>query len=404
MFNSHEFYKKRLSAHMKELGRYMRYILNGHMVVVMFFLISATAFYYQQWLEQLPDNFPTALVIGVSLGLLISYSPVRTLLQEPDLVFIIVAEDKMNAYFRNSIIYSFVVQLYLILLLVAAFSPLYFAAFPERTGMGYLLILAIMLLFKVGNLIANWWMLKVRETRIRQIDLFARTVLNIAIFYFIIQGSLLFAGIITVLFVLLFLYDFSTSNKQAGIAWDLLVEKDQNRMQSFYRFANMFAEVPHLRNRTKKRQWLVSLISNRIPFAKKHTYDFLFRIAFIRSGDYLGMYIRLIIIGGVFIYLIPNEWMKVLFGLLFIYLSSFQMMPLYQHFRTNIWLDLYPVDSATKRDAVLKIIHQLSIVHVIIYALLFIVIQEYLGFVVFIVAGCLFSIAFINGYIKSKLV
>jgi ABC-2 type transport system permease protein len=404
MFNSHEFYKKRLSAHLKELGRYTRYILNGHMVVVMFFLISATAFYYQQWLTELPENFPTALVIGVSLGLLVSYSPVRTLLQEPDLVFIIVAEDKMNAYFRNSLIYSFVVQLYLILLLVAAFSPLYFAAFPERTGTGYLLTLAIVLLFKVGNLIANWWMLKVREARVRQIDLLARTFLNIVIFYFIIQGNLFFAGIITILFVLLFLYDFSVSKKQAGIAWDLLVEKDQNRMQSFYRFANMFADVPHLKNRTKKRQWLVSLISSRIPFAKKQTYDYLYRITFIRSGDYVGMYLRLIIIGGLFIYLIPNIWMKVLFGLLFIYLSSFQMMPLYQHFRTNIWLDLYPVDHILKKAAILKIIHQLSFVQVIIYALLFIVLQEYLGFIVFIVAGGLFSISFINGYIKSKLV
>ncbi|RDW19899.1 ABC transporter permease [Oceanobacillus chungangensis] len=404
MFNSHEFYKKRLSAHMKELGRYTRYILNGHMVVVMFFLISATAFYYQQWLTVLPENFPTALVIGVSLGLLVSYSPVRTLLQEPDLVFIIVAEDKMNAYFRNSIIYSFVVQLYLILLLVAAFSPLYFAAFPERTGTGYLLTLAIVLLFKIGNLIANWWMLKVREAKVRQIDLLARTLLNIAIFYFIIQGNLLLAGIITALFAFLFLYDYNISKKQAGIAWDLLVEKDQNRMQSFYRFANMFADVPHLKNRTKKRHWLVSVVSSRILFARKHTYDYLFRITFIRSGDYLGMYLRLIVIGGLFIFLIPNVWMKALFGLLFIYLSSFQMMPLYQHFRTNIWLDLYPVDQTIKKDAVLKIILQLSIVQVFIYALLFIAIQEYLGFLVFIVAGALFSILFINGYIKSKLV
>ena len=112
MFDSHEFYKKRFSSHLKETGRYLKYIFNGHMAFAILFFISASAYYYQQWLTELPANFPTALIIGITFGLIVSYSPVRTLLKEPDLVFLIVAETKMGAYFRNALIYSFVIQLY----------------------------------------------------------------------------------------------------------------------------------------------------------------------------------------------------------------------------------------------------------------------------------------------------
>ncbi|MFD2630307.1 ABC transporter permease [Oceanobacillus kapialis] len=403
MFDSHEFYKKRLSEHIKETSRYLKYIFNGHIAIAMLFFISALAYYYQQWLTELPDDFPTAIIMGAFLGLLVSYSPVRTLLKEPDLVFLIAAETKMHAYFRNSIIYSFVIQLYLVLLVAAAFGPLYFASFPGRSGQMYLLSIAIVLVFKVGNLIANWWMLKVREPGTRRLDLVVRTVLNMVVFYFIISGNMLMAGITSVIFALLFLYDLSVSRKQAGIVWDLLVEKDQNRMQTFYRIANMFADVPHLKNRVKKRQWLVSLVSN-FSVDKKNTFDFLYRITFIRSGDYLGMYVRLIAIGGLAIYFIPNLWMKVLFTILFLYLSCFQMMTIYHHHRTNIWLDIYPVDEKPKQQAVLKLLYQLSILQAAIFSLIFLFMQSYAGFGISLLGGILFAILFIQGYVKRKLV
>ncbi|MFD1850010.1 ABC transporter permease [Oceanobacillus bengalensis] len=402
MFDSHAFYKQRLSAHIKELGRYLRYILNGHMMIVIFFLISATAVYYQQALTQLPENFPTAIIIGIAFGLLVSYSPIRTLLKEPDLVFIVVAEDQMNHYFRNTLIYSFVVQLYLIFLLVGALGPLYTATYTDRSGEVYLWTIAVVLIFKAGNLIVNWWMLKVRDRTIRRLDQFVRMILNVVIFYFIINGNLLFAGITTAIFMFVFLYDYTVSKKQLGVNWELLIEKDQHRMQVFYRFANMFADVPHLKARVKKRQWLVSLVTKGVPFEKKNTYDYLFRITFIRSGDYIGMYFRLIVIGGIFIYLIPNVWMKVVFSILFLYLSIFQMMTLYHHHRTNMWIDLYPVELDRRKEAIVKLLYQLGFIQIILFSLLILLTQEYIGFIVALAGGLVFNVAFINGYVKRK--
>lgn len=403
MFDSHAFFRNRLSEHLKETSRYLRYIFNGHTAVAMLFFISAIAVYYQQWIADLPDDFPTALVVGIAFGLIASYSPVRTLLKEPDLVFLIAAESKMNAYFRNALLYSFIIQLYLVLLIAAALGPLYAASYPDRGTEVYLLSVLVMLVFKVWNLFANWWMLKVRAPGVRQVDLVTRMLVSIAVFYFLVKGDMVLTAVTTGLFMVVFLYDYKVSTKQAGIVWDLLVEKDRNRMQAFYRFANMATDVPHLRSKVKRRNWLTFLISN-VPFQNKATYHYLYRITFIRSGDYLGMYIRLIIIGGLFIYFVPQVWMKVLFAFLFIYMSSFQMMTIYHHHRANMWLDLYPVEHTWRKHAVLKWLYQLGIIQTVIFALVFVFAQEFSGAGITLVGGLLFNYLFVNGFVKRKLI
>src|SRR5690625_1409060 len=219
MFDSHDLFKTRLSDHIKELNRYLRYIFNGHLAVVLFFLISAIAVYYQQWLAQLPDDFPLAWIIGIVFGLLVSYAPISTLLQEADLVFLIPAEHKMNDYFRSALIYSFISQLLALLFVVAALSPLYFHSFPDRGGSAYLLTLLLILLFKAWNLITNWWLLKIRDQNIRWMDQAVRLLLNCATFFFIIRGEILLAIVTTLLLIGLFLYIFNISRKQSGIAW-----------------------------------------------------------------------------------------------------------------------------------------------------------------------------------------
>src|SRR5690606_15092236 len=136
-----------------------------------------------------------------------------------------------------------------------------------------------------------------------------------------------------------------------------------------------------LKSKIKKRHWLVSLI-NRYPLNKKHTYDYLYRIAFIRSGDYLGMYVRLTMIGGLLIWFVPHEWMKLIFSFLFIYMTTFQLMTLYHHFRTQIWLDLYPIVEAVRKQSVKKWLFQLAYIQVAIFTVIMLMTQLYMSTIV----------------------
>lgn len=399
MFNAVAFFKKRFQEHIKELSRYLRYIFNGHIAFAMFFFISVFAVYYQKWLQSLTPEFPVALIIGAVFGFIASYSPVRTLLKEPDLIFLRVAEEKMQAYFNLSLLYSFCIQLYIVAVAGAAFGPLYMARYEYRNGKTYLFILAVLLILKGWNLLANWWTLKERTPRRRFVEQTIRFAFNVAIFYFLIIGYIFIAIILTVLFIVFILWSYKRSLQIAGLNWELLVEKEQHSMQLFYRLANMFTDVPHLKSKLHKRRLLVKLFA-RVKYRKETSFDYLYKLTFIRSGDYLSMYIRLTVLGGLVIYFIPVLLLKVLFVLLFSYITIFQMMPLYQHHRLILWMDLYPLTKIVRYKSISKLLSQLGFIQVLCLNIVFIIEQNWFGLLYGLIGGIVFVYIFITFYVK----
>src|SRR5690625_7464708 len=112
----------------------------------------------------------------------------------------------------------------------------------------------------------------------------ARLILNIFIFYMLVELNIIFAFLGTIVFLAMYLFAYRRANKQDGISWDVLVENDLRSRQFFYRIANMFTDVPHIKSPIKERKWLVRLIS-RVPFEQKQTYNFLYRLSFARRSE-----------------------------------------------------------------------------------------------------------------------
>src|SRR5699024_3096579 len=142
---------------------------------------------------------------------------------------------------------------------------------------------------------------------------------------------------------------------------------------------------------------------SRVSFSQDATFDYLYRMTFVRGGDYLGMYVRLIVLGGLAIYFVPSMWMQLIFGLLFLYMAIFQLMALYHHHRTVMWLDLYPVKGAVRRGAVLKLLLRLGIVQTILFTLLFLADGSVQGALMMLAGGSLFTVLFIRGYVWRKI-
>src|SRR5690625_3300877 len=132
MFNASDIFKSRLKEHIRLLNRYLRYISNGHFMIAIFFAIVTLAVYYRKALENLHPDFPAGLIIAVVLGSVVLYNPIQTFLKEPDKVFLLVKEEEMLPYFRYSILYNYVIQLYVVLLAIAIILPLFTAAFPSK--------------------------------------------------------------------------------------------------------------------------------------------------------------------------------------------------------------------------------------------------------------------------------
>ncbi|KGX84730.1 ABC transporter permease [Pontibacillus litoralis] len=404
MINAQELWKKRVDSHAKELGRYLRLMFNDHLAIAMFFFLAGLAYVYQQWLSGLSEDFPAALVIAFLFGLLLTYSPVRTLLKEPDLVFLLPAETQLRAFFRNGIIYSYIWQLFTFLFIYVAVIPLYFTAYPARTSSDYAVLGGLIIVFKGWNLMTHWWEINSRVRWSGIVDPLVRFLLNGATLYFIVVGNAWgFAAVTTILLFGVMMFTYLQTKKRNGIAWELLIRKDQSRMQAFYRLANLFTDVPHVKQTIKKRHWLVQLLKKPIPFEQQHTYDYMYRITFIRSSDYLGLYFRLVIIASLLVYFVPTIWLKLAFALLFLFMSGVQMITLWHHHRHLDWLELYPLRIEVRRQALRKWVFQLMTCQTVVVASMFLLLSHWLGFAIMLLLGISFSYGMAYFYLTSRM-
>src|SRR5699024_3857618 len=401
MFDAKVLFKNRLAEHMKLLNRYLRYIFNGHFMIALIFMIVTISVYYQQWLQTITDPFFPTILMALLFGAVVSYNPLQFFLKEPDKVFIIVKEVEMQSYFKRALLYNYLFQLYLIVLVAAAIGPMYQHLYADKGTNYYLFIVLLMLLLKGWNMWMNWYMMRIHNPTVRKGDKVIRTLLSIAIFYFLLIGKGFIVFI--VLYFLNLIPHVMQARNQAGLAWDVLIENDAHRLAQFYRFVSMFADVPQLANRLKKRKLLTSMLNKSMPFAHKKTFDYLFKLTFVRSGDYLNMYVRLIVLGGLFIVFVPNELLQIAFGLLFLYMTIFQMISLYYHHETNMWLDLYPIEDGRKQKSYLAFSSQLTWIQIVIFALLFSVMQEFTAALLFVLGGIIFHIIFHRAYVAKKI-
>jgi ABC-2 type transport system permease protein len=401
MFNEKQLWKERFGRTVKELSRYLRYIFNGHIVIVMLFLLGTAAFYYQEWIKTLPNDFPAAVIIAAILALLVTYSPIYTFFSEADKIFLLPLEDRLSGYFRRSMLVSFLVHAYLLVMGLGVFIPLY-ASVNDGNFKVFLPFLLILLTLKIINLLIRWKIQYYIETSVHLLDACVRYAVNAVFLYFLFSGaSPIFILAPGVLLILLYLF-FRMKSRNKGLKWEYLIEQEERRMTSFYRLANMFTDVPKLKERVKRRKWLDWLLSG-IPFKQDATFKNLFVRTFLRSGDYFGLYIRLTLIGAGAIYLISYGMGQIVLVPLIMYLTGFQLLPLWNHHQDKLWVNLYPVKADIKEKSFKKLLTGILYVQAIILSLAVMANGGLLASLLAFAAGVLFAYVYTHFYIQKRL-
>lgn len=400
MFDENKLWKDRFNQFTKELGRYLRYIFNGHLVVVLLFLLGTGAYYYDLFVETLTPDFPAALIMALVLGFFLTYSPIYTFFLEADKIFLLPLETKLGSYFEKSLIVSFVIQLYLLLMFLALFMPMYVQVYQGsfKSFFTFLLLIAVM---KVWNLLSHWQIQYHVSEQLHALDSVFRFVLNGLFLYFMLVGNYALMAGMLVLMIGLYVY-WRKQTKNRGLKWEYLIDLEEKRMTSFYRIANLFTDVPKLKDQVKRRRgldWMLNWISLR----QENTYMFLYMSAFVRAGDYLGLVLRLTIIGGIALYLVRFGIGQVLIVLIFLYLTGFQLLPLANHHQNKIWVMLYPVAENLKRKAFQQLLLVVLLFETGVLFLVLLVTGAYLYSFIALGAGLAFSFYFVLGYSNIRL-
>ncbi|SFA79924.1 MULTISPECIES: ABC transporter permease [unclassified Bacillus (in: firmicutes)] len=401
MFDDKKLWKERASRRSKDMSRYLRYIFNGHLVIVLFFLLGTAAYYYQGWVQTLSGDFPAEVIMAVVFGFVLTYSPVYTFLLEADRIFLLPVETKMKDYFFRSTIVSIAFQSYILLMVLAAFMPLYAKVSGQGFG-SFLMFFVVLLAIKGWNVFVNWQIQFFLQPSIHLSDKIVRFMINAVFIYLLfVKANWIFLVILGFMMILFYAY-FRKQTVDKSLKWESLIDQEEKRMTSFYRFANLFTDVPQLKDSVKRRKWL-DFIANRIPYSQEKAFQHLFMLAFLRSGDFFGLFIRLTLIGGAAVYLISFQYGQIALSLLFLYLTGFQLLPLWNHYNNKIWLELYPLKSEQKKTAFQSLLFKLMMIQSVLFALMMLVKGDYIISLLAFSASILFSIFFVYFYNNKKL-
>ncbi|MGX7596434.1 ABC transporter permease [Planococcus plakortidis] len=374
MKNLHEVWDKRLRRYTMEVQNYLKFIVTGHIAVVMLFAIGAAGYAYSEWVQNVPPEFPAALLMAVLFGTLLSYSPPVTLLKQADGVYLLPLESRLDEYLKPALRWTYVSQLYLPIVVFIVSLPLINALYglPSSYLIGFPILL---LLVKWWNVRSEFHWRKSGEGQNVWLERVVRFLLVAGFAWSYVDGWMIVSAVF--LFAMIF-YGKWTERRAAGKAFPYghFIELEENRMLRFYQFANYFTDVPHLKGKVRERRWL-NPVYRLIKGKASNAHLYLVSRTFIRSDELFFLWVRLTLIILVGAWLIPFQIAIALFAGALAFASTIQLwqgLTQSQHFRMD---QLFPLSTHSREKAVWKWVIAVQLIQAVSALILLLALEQF---------------------------
>lgn len=384
MINVQNLWGKRRSDYWAMAIRYLRLIANSGFLFTIYLLVVFGSYYYGQFLHWLPETFPAVLFFTVVFTWLVTRGRVRTFMKQGDLFFLTPVEGRLAPYIRSSIVYSWIMETFWLALSFLILAPLFFERIHEA---GSILWLSLLLLsaLKAYNLLSGFEEQRILDKYHYLMHTILRAGLNLVAVYAIFSVQPIWViALITVALIFFYTGYYRRLAQQYSLKWERLVEIENQTVMTFYRIANSFTDVPSLKSKVRFRTWLNG-VYNLISFDKKHVYHFLFARSFFRANDYFGIYIRLTLLGALFLSIVELDWGRWLIAILFAYMTTLQLETLKNHYDTSQMVELYPIHPSLKFKAHSFWMNVLGVIQVIFFAAIVLIPYGFLDSIIVIV-------------------
>ncbi|MDV5976342.1 UNVERIFIED_CONTAM: ABC transporter permease [Streptococcus canis] len=299
------FLKRRQDFH-KQQSKYLRYVFNDHFVLVLMFLLGFALVQYSQLLRQFPSNhLPVQACLVVLVLLLLNVGSVATYLEEADQHFLLPKEEEVVTHIKQAERSAFILWAGLQTAILAFLYPIF-----NRLGFSLVTFsLCLLVLVAVKKILLS-----------RKVGRFLR---------------------------------------EEGLDWEKAVAFENNRKQAILKFYSLFTSVKGISTKVKKRTYLNPLLKL-VKEDAKNLWVTLYLKAFFRSSDYLGLFLRLLLLSSLSLLFITNAYLSVGLALVFNYLTLFQLLSLYHHYDYHYMTGLYPENNQGKKANLLAFLRGLS--------------------------------------------
>ncbi|TGA99182.1 ABC transporter permease [Sporolactobacillus shoreae] len=392
---------RRCSRHFQMELRYWNLIgKNSGLMFFLYAMVIIGGFYYKKWLDGLPQDFPAALLLSVILALFVMRSPIRTFMQQADLVFLLPAEAELEPYFRKSRFYSFSIQIAAVIVVMIVCGPLYFHM-KGSSGLSYFILTATAVALKGWNIDCHWKEMLIDYSQPLKILRFTLTFLllysvaNQYPFY----STAACAAVILIASVFL----FHRQSRSGLLSWKRIVEMEERQAMQFLRFANLFTDVPRLKHHIHARKMISRLFPIR-SLSSKNVYRQLYIKTFIRSDDYFSSYIRLTLIGMLVCYFMNIGFYTVFVVASLIYLTGLQLLPLWTHPFPQALAGMYPIPERLRKQSFIQLVFILLTAETVVVSLSGAVRSAGVeGIFLFLLAGGAVSVLFPFFYVAHRI-
>lgn len=290
-----EILKKRRKLWYQQNIKYLRYVFNDHFVLFLMILLGALVVQYVNFLQVHHLNLWGKIILVVFVSLLSQVlGRLATFIEAPDKVFLLTKELEVRAYLIKCLIRSLILPAIVSGLLVLIAAPL----------------------LKFNPIFLILWFLVLVGIK---------------------------AGLLA--------YQIWRFQNSGLLDWSGLIDLEEARKTGTLRLFSLFTNVKGLKSHSHRRKYLDFLLTK-----TKRTYEYLFTRSFLRSGDYLGLTIRLLILSILSMIFVKNGIVAIVMVVVFNYLLIFQLLSLQTAFDYQLLTRIYPLKKAAKTAGLRMII------------------------------------------------
>jgi Predicted ABC-type exoprotein transport system, permease component len=343
---------KRSHEFRKEVTPYFGYMAQSGFPLFVSLIVLSSAFGYIKLIHNLPSGFPITLVGIIALFLILSWSPLRTWLTLPDLVFHMPREAEMGSYLRRVFRRSAIMTSLLGLVVLLLYWPIYRQGDGEA-GFGVLLIFAAVI--RAANLFGAWRERRLAWSGIRLLLRLLRWAANALALAVLLTSAPWQAALFLLLLIGLFVLLYRLPDKHS-FPWERLIEEESRTRRSYYLFFGLFIDVPTMPSRTASRAYLAWILRY-IPNRHRLTYVYLYTASLFRT-EIGGIVLRLVVLFALILYWFAEDgwlsgWGAAAAYIILLQLAAVQLGGLRHAHRYSVWRHVYPLPDVERTGSLL---------------------------------------------------
>ena len=347
--NSAELFETRVRKYQKKSMKYMRYVLNDHFLIVLFFLFGFIMVQYSSWIQSIRVlELPLLGLLGALLASVPFFGGVATLLEPADGIFLSVVGQDFKAYLQKAIRRSWMLPLLVMLASTGIIFPIVAQAFGTNLSM-FVKLFLLQVLFKdllfrctkyaYRGVLHFTWMEKLGIYMIAVVNFFG-------MFLWISEG---WSIVLLVIPVLLSIFVEQYYGKAAFVyQFDKMIEMELERQQRIYRLFALFVDVPMLHKPHAHRRTYLDGVLKMLVGNQPSGHRYLVSHTVIRTSQYMSLLLQLAVVSFVVaLFSQPYYWNFIVNALLMM-LLGFQLVGVIQSANTQNSHFASLVDSNTR--------------------------------------------------------